>query len=104
MLDQALRAYINRLQSENPRCHVIGSFAFSLDEFDTLYRELAKSAVPWDCQTVADLRGVLAVLVQRYGGAPLACASRRPWRPLCSGLKPITSRASRGSRQHYSKA
>ena len=38
----ALRDYIDRQQKERPRRHVMASFASSLDEFDTLYRELAK--------------------------------------------------------------
>jgi protein-disulfide isomerase-like protein with CxxC motif len=42
VLDEALRDYIDRQQSERPRRHVMASFASSLDEFDSLYRELAK--------------------------------------------------------------
>lgn len=42
VLDDALRDYIDRQQRERPRRHVMASFASSLDEFDTLYRELAK--------------------------------------------------------------
>ena len=42
VLDDALRDYIDRKQSERPRRHVMASFATSLDEFDSLYRELAK--------------------------------------------------------------
>ena len=42
VLDEALRDYIGRQQSERPRNHVMASFAASLDEFDSLYRELAK--------------------------------------------------------------
>ena len=42
VLDDALRDYIDRKQSERPRRHVMASFAASLDEFDSLYRELAK--------------------------------------------------------------
>ena len=42
VLDEALRDYIDRHQKELPRRHVMTSFASSLDEFDTLYRELAK--------------------------------------------------------------
>ena len=42
VLDDALRDYIDRKQSERPRRHVMASFAVSLDEFDSLYRELAK--------------------------------------------------------------
>jgi hypothetical protein len=42
VLDEALREYIDRRQKEHPRCHVMASFSFSFDEFDGLYRELAK--------------------------------------------------------------
>jgi predicted transcriptional regulator len=42
VLDEALREYIDRRQKEHPRRHVMASFAASLDEFDGLYRELAK--------------------------------------------------------------
>lgn len=42
VLDKALRDYIDRQQKERPRRHVMASFASSLDEFDHLYRELAK--------------------------------------------------------------
>lgn len=42
VLDEALRDYIERRQAERPRRHVMASFAASLDEFDSLYRELAK--------------------------------------------------------------
>lgn len=42
VLDEALRDYIDRHQKERPRRHVMESFASSLDEFDSLYRELAK--------------------------------------------------------------
>ena len=42
VLDEALRDYIDRQQKERPRRHVISSFASSLEEFDNLYRELAK--------------------------------------------------------------
>jgi hypothetical protein len=42
VLDEALREYIDRQQTERPRRHVMASFASSLDEFDSLYRELAK--------------------------------------------------------------
>ena len=41
ILDEALRDYIDRRQRERPR-HVMSAFAASLDEFDALYRELAK--------------------------------------------------------------
>jgi protein-disulfide isomerase-like protein with CxxC motif len=42
VLDEALRDYIDRQQKERPRRHVMAAFASSLDEFDNLYRELAK--------------------------------------------------------------
>ena len=42
VLDDALRDYIDRQQKERPRRHVMTSFASSLDEFDRLYRDLAK--------------------------------------------------------------
>ena len=42
VLDEALRDYIDRHQTERPRRHVMASFASSLDEFHSLYSELAK--------------------------------------------------------------
>ena len=42
VLDEALRDYIDRQQKVTPRRHVMTAFASSLDEFDHLYRELAK--------------------------------------------------------------
>jgi predicted transcriptional regulator len=42
VLDEALREYIERQQTQRPRRHVMASFASSLEEFDTLYRDLAK--------------------------------------------------------------
>lgn len=42
VLDEALRDYIDRHQKERPRRHVMAAFASSVDEFDSLYRELAK--------------------------------------------------------------
>lgn len=42
VLDEALREYIDRQQKERPRRHVLESFAASVEEFDNLYRELAK--------------------------------------------------------------
>lgn len=42
VLDEALRDYIDRQQKERPRRHAMAAFASSLDEFDHLYRELAK--------------------------------------------------------------
>jgi hypothetical protein len=42
VLDEALRDYIDSHHKKRHRRHVISSFASSLDEFDSLYRELAK--------------------------------------------------------------
>ena len=42
VLDDALREYIDRQQTTRPRRHVLSAFASSVDEFDDLYRELAK--------------------------------------------------------------
>jgi predicted transcriptional regulator len=42
VLDEAMRDYLNRHKTERPRKHVMASFASSLEEFDSLYRELAK--------------------------------------------------------------
>ena len=42
VLDDALRDYIDRQQKERPRRHVMTAFASSLEEFDGLYRDLAK--------------------------------------------------------------
>ena len=42
VLDEAMRDYIDRQQKERPRRHVMTTFASSLAEFDSLYRELAK--------------------------------------------------------------
>lgn len=42
VLDDAMRDYIDRQQKERPRRHAMTAFASSLDEFDSLYRELAK--------------------------------------------------------------
>jgi predicted transcriptional regulator len=42
VLDEALRDYIDRQQRQRPRRHVGEAFAASLEEFDSLYRELAK--------------------------------------------------------------
>jgi len=40
--DEALRDYIERQQKERPRRHAMAAFTASVDEFDDLYRELAK--------------------------------------------------------------
>lgn len=42
VLDEALREYIERKETGRPRRHVLEAFAQSLNEFDGLYRELAK--------------------------------------------------------------
>lgn len=42
VLDEAMRDYIDRQQKGRPRRHVMATFASSLEEFDSLYRELAK--------------------------------------------------------------
>ncbi len=42
VLDEAMRDYIDRQQNERPRRHAMTAFASSLDEFDDLYRKLAK--------------------------------------------------------------
>ena len=42
VLDEALRDYIDRHQTARPRRHVMAAFAASLEEFDDLYRNLAK--------------------------------------------------------------
>ena len=42
VLDEAMRDYIDRQQKERPRRHVMAAFASSVEEFDELYRELAK--------------------------------------------------------------
>ncbi len=42
VLDEAMRDYIDRQQKERPRRHAMAAFASSLEEFDDLYRELAK--------------------------------------------------------------
>ena len=42
VLDEALREYIERKGNGRPRRHVLEAFAESLNEFDSLYRELAK--------------------------------------------------------------
>ena len=42
VLDEAMRDYIDRQQTEKPRRHVMAAFANSLSEFDELYAALAK--------------------------------------------------------------
>ena len=42
VLEDALRDYLERQQRYRPRQHVMSAFASSLDEFDALYKDLAK--------------------------------------------------------------
>jgi hypothetical protein len=42
VLEDALRDYIDKQQQVRPRRHIISALTASLDEFDDLYRELAK--------------------------------------------------------------
>ena len=42
LLEDALREYLEREQRDHPRQHVISEFASSLNEFDELYKDLAK--------------------------------------------------------------
>ena len=42
VLDDAMRDYLERQQRQQPRQHVMAAFASSLDEFDALYKDLAK--------------------------------------------------------------
>lgn len=42
LLDEAMRDYLERQQGRQPRSRVMAAFADSLEEFDALYRELAK--------------------------------------------------------------
>lgn len=42
LLDEALRDYIKRKQETTPRKAVLDAFNASMDEYDSLYRELAK--------------------------------------------------------------
>lgn len=42
VLDEAMRDYIERQQSQKARRHVLAAFADSLAEFDDLYAALAK--------------------------------------------------------------
>lgn len=42
VLDEALREYIERKEKGQPRKHVLAALASSINEFDALYRELAK--------------------------------------------------------------
>jgi hypothetical protein len=42
ILEEALREYLEREQRDHPRQHVISEFASSLNEFDELFKDLAK--------------------------------------------------------------
>ena len=42
VLEDALRDYLERQQRDRPRQHVMSAFASSLDEFDAIYKDLAK--------------------------------------------------------------
>ena len=42
VIDEALREYIERKEQGRPRRQVLESFAESIEEFDGLYRDLAK--------------------------------------------------------------
>lgn len=42
VLDDAMREYLERQNKTRPRQHVMASFASSLEEFESLYSDLAK--------------------------------------------------------------
>lgn len=42
LLDEALREYIQRKQENTPRKAVMDAFKSSMEEYDSLYRELAR--------------------------------------------------------------
>lgn len=42
LLDEALREYLQRKQKNSPRKTVMAAFNASLEEYDSLYQELAK--------------------------------------------------------------
>ena len=42
VLDDAMRDYLERQSKSRPRQHVMATFASSLEEFDSLYSDLAK--------------------------------------------------------------
>jgi predicted transcriptional regulator len=42
VIDEALRDYIVRRQKERPRKHAMAALSASIEEFDDLYRELAR--------------------------------------------------------------
>lgn len=42
LLEEALAEYLERHQAERPRAHVMQALGLSMDEFDDLYKALAK--------------------------------------------------------------
>ncbi len=42
ILEEALIEYLERHQTERPRVHVLEAFGMSMQEFDELYKNLAK--------------------------------------------------------------
>ena len=42
LVDDALHEYLERQQRDRPRQHVLSAFASSMNEFDDLYKDLAK--------------------------------------------------------------
>lgn len=42
LVDEALRDYIERKTGNTPRRHVMDAFRNSMEQYDSLYRELAK--------------------------------------------------------------
>ena len=42
LVDDALREFLERQQRDSPRQHVLSAFASSMNEFDALYKNLAK--------------------------------------------------------------
>lgn len=42
VLDEALRDYIEKKRTDKPRAHVLKALGDSLDDFDELYKALAK--------------------------------------------------------------
>ena len=42
ILEDALAEYLERHQSERPRAHVMDALGLSIEEFDDLYKKLAK--------------------------------------------------------------
>lgn len=42
LVDDALHEYLERQQRERPRQHVLSALASSMNEFDDLYKDLAK--------------------------------------------------------------